>query len=230
METINNLVKLPLPSHLNEYIELYRNPSTEDFWLDSYDSTAGWPQDVEGSGLIIYMYKAKRLWIKNSISKTPFSFLKKSLEIPNPQLTNVLIIKGTQEYPLTETETKTLSGLLVNRLKNTEVAVFTSYSSVPQLTPVKETFLNEIITVTAETLTTQGYDVSVKEPSSPTPNEVRTFTETYETNGTKISVSVKLRNEDLPEEGISYASIRLTDDKGNTIISANTGTYPDRNT
>lgn len=228
MDIITNLKKIRMPESLQNYVEIHRNPqSTDDFWSEDYDVTQEWPKDVDGAGLIVYVYQSLRTWVKTSVSKTPFAFLKKSLDAQPDTLTDVFVIKGTPEYPLTEAEMKALSGLLTNRLKDTETTIFTSYTTVPSMSDRTTKFLTDALNEITSLFVDAGLNVTPQQTTEEEKEQLRTTTETYEHNGVKTTVSVKLKNDNDPTEGVSYVYVRVTDTENNTLITANTGKYPE---
>lgn len=227
MDKLSNLIKVHTPE-LGSKIELFRNPSPDDFWSDDYDAGGDWNLDSEGAGLIVYCYTGKRQWVKTSVSKTPFSFLKKQLDSQPEYLTHVLVVKGTPEYPLTDSEIKTVSGLLVNRMKNTEVASFSSYTTVGSQTPGTMGLLEDAVERLATLLNEFEYDLTVSEPETKTAEELRTFSEVFESNGVITTVQVKLSDDENPDKGVQFVSVKVTDTLNVPLLYANSGTYSEQ--
>lgn len=230
METPSSLVQVKL-THSEEtpVVEVFRTPTPGDFWDDDYDTDAGWNTDSEGSGLILYLYKGNRTWVKTSVSKTPFAFLKKALltEADSPYLTSVLVVRGTTDYPLTDKEIKNLAGMLNNRFKDTPLASFTSYTTVSDETPETHRILSNLLNDVVDTVTELGFNTTqtVKpEPEEPLISDVKSGNETVVLNGVRVTVQTKLADENNPERGLGFASVRLTDVTGKTIIYSSTGT------
>jgi hypothetical protein len=233
MDTIKNLLQIQnLPNIENTpVIEIFRNPTAEDFWAPKYDADADWNLDNEGTGLIIYLFKGNRSWAKTSVSKTPFSYLKKNILAQSSYLTNVIIVRGTEDYPLAEKESKTLSGLLIERLKNTEVAGFSSYTTVSVESEETQNILDNIIADLETIITAFGYDLTKTEiednSSGLNVEDLKSGTETVVINGLKVTVQTKLNDDNDPTQGIAYTSVRLNNADDVSVLFASSGIQKD---
>jgi hypothetical protein len=233
MDDINNLIQIKDLERIEEtpVIEVYRNPSSEDFWAAGYDNDAAWNGDIEGTGLIVYLYKGNRSWAKTSVSKTPFSYLKKSLANQSTYLTNVIVVRGTEDYPLTEKESKNLSALLLDRFKDTSVAGFSSYTTISAENDETQTILDNVIADLTTVISGFGYDLNKTENPEPASEinieDLKSGSETVIVNGLKVTVQTKLNDDNDPNQGIAYTSVRVTNSEDVSVLYASTGIAKD---
>ena len=208
-------------------VEVFHNTPKTDSWLDDLpdDDTVALT-DIDGAGLIIYLYQGNRAWFKTSVSKTPLSYLKKSLTTTDSTyFRNVILVRGTADYPLTEKEVKTLSGMLYERLKNTSVAGFTSYTTISEEKPETQTILSNTLEDLLSLIASYGFDVTEEnqETQNSTTTEYATGTQIVDINGVQINITTKLKNEENPSEGLKYVSIKVTDSEGEPLLYTSSG-------
>lgn len=230
MSFANGLIKIPTPSlkgaEETPVYDIFRTVTPDEF----FDADPQWFDDNDSYGLIIYLFKGNREWVKTSVSKTPFAFLKKNilLEAANGYLEGALIIRGTSDFPLTDKEVKTLSGLIINKLRSTKVSAFSSYSTIGELNDELELVLNNAVTDFTTIVSTHNWvDIdlteTVVEKIETEPGEVSSGNETVTINGLTLNVVTRLINDNDPTEGVGFVSIRVTDPDGKNLLYASSG-------
>ena len=218
----------PLTNTVDGVVEIFRDP-VSDLGGQSSDFFDLVEEDVDGSGLILFVFKGKRNWIKTSVSKTPFSFTKKALaSMTSPHFAQVLVIRGSDGYPLSDKEIKNISGLLNNRLKDTPTHLITSYITVNPDTVEAEIIADNVVDDIIEILShTLGLDVArpafVDNQAVIPAAELQSGTDSTVMNGLTVTLQTKLVDDDEPEEGLEYTSIRVVTADGKTVVFASTG-------
>jgi hypothetical protein len=211
------------------FIEIFKSPTRQD-WANGLDELdlVDYTADEDGTGLILFVYKGKRNWIKTSVSKVPFSFLKKTLATMDPAfLDTVLLIRGTSGYPLSDKEVKTLASKINVRLKDTEMHFISSYANtLEEKNATNLAILENALKDIVEVLSYEGYDVAKKVEPDAEPKEVEELQSgvtSVVVNGITLTVQTKLTNENAPEEGLDYVSVRISSPEGKSLIYASTG-------
>lgn len=192
------------------------------------DITLPWKDDVEGNGLIIYVYKGKRTWITSSISKVPFSYLKKALNstIDLTYLEKIYLIRGEKDFPLSDSECKTIATKIHNHLKNTNISSRISYTTPGQLSESEEKFADNIYLDLIDNFKNDGFDLTEKFENKSTnePNELKSGNETITTNGLITTIQTRLKDENDPSKGLETISVRVQLEKTQeTLLSTSIG-------
>lgn len=228
MTTIPHIRQVKHLPHIEEtpVIEIFHTTVPTDNWLDDLpDDDETLLSETEGAGLIVYLHRGNREWFKTSVSKTPLNYLKKSLPtLDYTYFTNAILIRGTSDYPMTEKEAKSLSGMIYESLKTTPIAGFTSYTTIsaednPHTTLILNNALKEILTL----IESYGFDLTQTHTEAQTSEELKTGTELITINGLKVNITTKLKNEHSPEEGLKYVSVKITTAQNEPIIYTSTG-------
>ncbi len=203
---------------------------SDDDWLNSLadDNEVGEQiNDVEGAGLIIYVYQGNRAWFRTSVSKTPFAYLKKSLvNLDQAYLKQIFLVRGTSDYPLTEKEIKTLSGMLFERFKDTSVATFTSYTTVYDETDETKTILNNALADVVDLFVATGLDVEKRVAPPVEQGEFGTGTETFKVNGVELTVNTHLADDSDPSKGLGFVSVKVVTEAGEQLLYVSSGVTP----
>ena len=230
MSFANGLIKIPTAGlkgvEETPVYDIFRTVTPDEF----FDADPQWFDDNDSYGLIVYLFKGNREWVKTSVSKTPFSFLKKNilLEAANGYLEGALIIRGTSDFPFTDKEVKTLSGLIINKLRSTKVSAFSSYSTIGELNEELELVLNNAVTDFNTIVSTHNWvdidltEITVDKPAT-VPGEVSSGNETLTINGLTLNIVSRLVNDNAPSEGVGFVSIRVTDPEGKNLLYASSG-------
>lgn len=227
----SGLIELEPLTHSGQggFIEIFKSPTRQD-WANGLDELdlVDYTADEDGTGLILFVYKGKRNWIKTSVSKVPFSFLKKTLATIDPAfLDTVLLIRGTSGYPLSDKEVKTLASKINFRLKDTEMHFISSYANTPEeKDAVSLAILHNALEDIVEVLEYEGYDVSKKVAPAEEPKEIEELQSGVTSvviNGVTVTVQTKLSDENAPEDGLDYISVRVSSSEGKSLVYASTG-------
>lgn len=211
------------------FVEIFKSPTSED-WDNGVDELdlVDYGADEDGSGLILFIYKGKRNWIKTSVSKTPFTFLKKALTTLDPAFfDSVILIRGAAGYPLSDKEIKNLSAKLNTRLKDTGTHFISSYvTSVEENDKAIAAILDNALKDVVEILSYNGLDTvkKVRPPEEPKElNQLQSGTSLVVVNGLDVIVQTKLVDENNPEAGLDYVSVRVSSPEGKSVVYASTG-------
>lgn len=230
MSFANGLIKIPSTDlegvEQTPVYEIFRTVTPDEF----FDADPQWFDDNDSYGLIIYLFKGNREWIKTSVSKTPFAFVKKNilLEAASGYLEGALIIRGTSDFPYTDKEIKTLSGLIINKLRSTRVSAFSSYSTIGEMNDEIELVFNNAVSDFMSIVSKNDWVQLNIEEIEPTkvdtePGELVSGNETLTVNGLTLNITTRLINENSPEEGVGFVSVRVTAPDGKNILYTSSG-------
>jgi hypothetical protein len=187
-----------------------------------------WKTDIEGHGVILYVFKGKRTWVGGSVSKVPFSYLRKALDttVDFEYLENVFLVRGTDGYPLSEREAKAILSMLNTRFKDTRVSSRVSYTSAVQLNEEEERVVENIFLDLVEALEATGLNLTKLTPEHVVAEGQTLLSGSGEVtvNGVKLAVQTRLKDENDPTQGLQYFSVRGTiEDTGENVLFTSTG-------
>lgn len=222
MEQITHMVDVTNSIVTADDIEIYSEPNPADFWEEDFVDP-GWNEDVDGTGLVVFVYEGKRSWVKTTISKTPFNYMRKALQPAPPEnLKHVYVIRGNMLFPLMDAEIKSLSGLIINRLKDTSLAGFSTYTTVSSLSTKMLTMLNHVVDNFVSILEEAEYDLTVHTPNS-VEEDIRNGTTVFKGAGYTATVSLMLKDENDPSQGAGFISVRVNDATGGNLLTTTVG-------
>lgn len=205
-------------------VEVWVNDSMtpdEKFWVEDTEvDTEGWVNDVEGSGLVLLFHKSKkRQWVTVSVSKTPFTYVKRGLKTISSYVTDMMIVRGEDGFPLTDKEAKTLSGLLV--AESGQTVFLTSYTTIFDTTPeLSETF-NKVVNQVIKFGNKQGFFFKEANSDGEPSADFVTGTQVVKVDGLTVTITTELSNPDEPESGLNSISIKCVDRNNNVVLYSN---------
>lgn len=216
-------------TEVDGFVQIFTNPPE----IDEDDPFADpsirlfWNEEVEGNGVILYVYKGRRTWVTSSLSKIPFTALKKALTatVDYDHLEQVYLIRGARDYPLSDTEAKTLLVMLNNRFKDTSVSSRINYASAPQISEKSQKIIEDAFEDIVEALIASGLDLTKPEAAEPVEGqELFSGIDEVVLNGVRVTVQTKLKNENNPSEGIGFISVKASvDSTGDSLLYSSSG-------
>lgn len=187
------------------------------------------PYDIDGSGLILYFYEGNRSWVKTSISKTPLTYAKKALlaEVDNEYLKNVVIVRGTPDFPLADKEIKHLSALFSNLVKDTNLTGFSSYTTLTSETPELTAILNNVVLDLKNIVEQFGFDITKRvietDVNDLRVEDLQSGNTELVIHGLRVNMYTKLVNDNNPENGLEYVGVTVTHPDGKKILVTSAG-------